>query len=327
MEGNFIISLDFELHWGVADKRKVEDYIDYFDTTRRSIPMVLDLFTKMNIHATWATVGYLFAKNKQQLNLFFPKELPSYENKILSNYSLFKQDLIGDNEGDDPYHYAPSLIDLIIRTPNQELGTHTFSHYYCNEIGQTVEQFDLDLKAAQNIAYENFGIKLRSLVFPRNQFNRNYLTVAEKNGIKVVRSNPDVWFWNKKMIGLALVRAFDTLIPVSSTLTFSDDYYSIKDSVVSLPASRFLRPFSNKEKYVQKIKVWRIKKEMTFAAKHSRNYHLWWHPHNFGYSLEKNMDMLQEILSHFKELNEKYGFSSKSMIEMDFDNRQKNSLL
>jgi peptidoglycan/xylan/chitin deacetylase (PgdA/CDA1 family) len=313
--GKFILSLDFELHWGVSDIWKLEDRLDYFDTTRQSIPLVLDLFRAYNIHATWATVGYLFAKDKSQLLSFFPEELPSYVNQKLSNYTLFDQNNIGLNEVDDPYHFAPSLIDLILKTPNQELGTHTFSHFYCNEDGQTVRQFDLDLQAAQKLAQKNFGITLQSLVFPRNQFNSKYLEVVQQNGIKVVRSNPDVWFWKNTSKWIFLARAIDTLFPVSKSLTFKHTKVK-KDSILMLPASRFLRPFTKKERIIQVRKVNRIKNEMTTAARNGTCYHLWWHPHNFGFSLEQNMGMLIEIIQHFKELEVRFGFESKSMIEM-----------
>lgn len=177
----------------------------------------------------------------------------------------------------------------------------------------------MDLQAAQKIAQENFGITLQSLVFPRNQFKKSYLAIAKQNGIKVVRSNPDVWFWKLKIKGIGFIRAIDTLLPISKTLTFDNTFYSHSDLIVSLPASRFLRPYRVKEKIIQKIKVHRIKKEMLYAARHNRNYHLWWHPHNFGYSLEENMEMLTIILTYYKELNVKYGFISKNMMEMNND--------
>lgn len=322
MKGSFIISLDFELHWGVAELWSLKDRKKYFDTTRASIPQVLELFCQNQIHATWATVGFLFAKNKEQLLRIIPSKKPSYDDKKLSYYSLIDNNEVGFGEIDDPYHFAPSLIQLILNTPHQELGTHTFAHYYCNEKGQTKEQFDADLKAAQQIAKENFDIELQSLVFPRNQFNSDYLKIAYQNGIKVVRSNPDVWFWNRHYKWSPIARAIDTLMPISNSLTFNQNNL-LKDKVLLLPASRFLRPYSKKESVIQKVKVNRIKSEMTFAAKQNKSYHLWWHPHNFGYDydLDENMQMLKEIISHFNFLNQKYGFQSKSMIEMFVDEK------
>ena len=313
--GKFIISLDFELHWGSVEKEKLEAKKKYFDTARESIPIVLNLFEKYKIHATWAIVGFLFAKNKEQLISYIPKNKPTYKNDKLSYYKLIENNDIGLNEKQDPYHYAPSLISQIINTPNQEVATHTFSHYYCNEKGQNRNQFDSDLKAAQRIAKENFNIELKSLVFPRNQFNSEYVAIAKNIGIKVVRSNPNVWFWNNNFKLQSIARAVDTLIPISSSLTFKG-VTTNKNDVLLLPSSRFLRPYMESEKGIQGMKFMRIKNEMLIAAKNNRNYHLWWHPHNFGYSMKENLIYLEKILSYYEKLNIKYGFTSKSMIEM-----------
>jgi peptidoglycan/xylan/chitin deacetylase (PgdA/CDA1 family) len=314
--GKFIISLDFELHWGVAELWNAQTKEVYYRATRKSIPLVLNLFEKYQIHATWATVGFLFAKNKKQLLKFLPTERPTYKNENLNYYKLIDADEIGHDESDDPYHYGYSLINNIINTPNQELATHTFCHYYCNEVGQNLKQFNADLQAAQNIAKENFNIELKSLVYPRNQFNAEYLSIAQKNGIKVVRSNPDVWFWKRNTKFSPLARAFDTLMPISAPLSYSKKEIKVQHQVLLLPASRFLRPYINQEKILQRIKLKRILNEMTHAAKNNKVYHLWWHPHNFGYATDENLDYLETILKHYIELNKAFSFTSKSMLEM-----------
>lgn len=314
-KGKFVISLDFELHWGAAEKWNLNLKKKYFDTTRKSIPKVLSLFEKYDIHATWATVGFLFAKNKSQLLAFCPIERPTYVNESLSYYKLIDENVVGNDEQEDPYHFAHSLITLILNTPKQELGTHTFSHFYCNEEGQNKIQFEADLKAAQNLAKENFNIELKSLVFPRNQFNSEYIEIAKRNGIKVVRSNPDVWFWRRSSKFMALARAFDTLLPISETLVFNIP--NLKgNNLLLLPASRFLRSYKRKEKMIQGLKMRRIMNEMTYAAKNNKVYHLWWHPHNFGYYMEENLFYLEMILNHYRNLNSIYGFESSTMIEM-----------
>lgn len=313
--GKFIISLDFELHWGAPEKWDLSHKKDYFDVTLKSIPLVLTLFEEFGIHATWATVGFLFAKNKEQLLEFLPRDRPTYQNETLNYYKLIDNNEIGNDEVDDPYHFGSSLIKKIIDTPYQELATHTFCHYYCNETGQNLQQFDADLKAVQSISVKNFGVELKSLVFPRNQFNESYLEVAHKNGIKVVRSNPDVWFWKNNSKFSPVARAFDTLMPISTTLTFDEKKLVTKKEVLLLLASRFLRPYTNNEKYIQSIKLKRVLNEMTFAAKNKKLYHLWWHPHNFGQNMVENLSNLEVILKHFKYLNEKYKFTSSSMIE------------
>ena len=58
--GAFVISLDFELMWGVCDKRTIADYGPNILGVRRVVPALLDLFAERNIACTWATVGLLF---------------------------------------------------------------------------------------------------------------------------------------------------------------------------------------------------------------------------------------------------------------------------
>ena len=128
--GALVISLDFELHWGVRDKRPVDGpYRENLLGAREAIPRMLDLFEEFGVAATWATVGFLFAKNRREREEFSPSIRPQYKNPKLDAYA----ETTGDNEDDDPIHYASSLIARIAKTPKQEIATHTFSHYYCQE--------------------------------------------------------------------------------------------------------------------------------------------------------------------------------------------------
>lgn len=313
MAGSFIISLDFELHWGGVEKWNLEKKKDYFLNTRKVILELLKIFEEYNTRVTWATVGFLFSSNLEELKNFFPSEKPSYNNQELNYYRLFEEKQVGENETDDPFHFANSLINEVIKTKGQELASHTFCHYYCNEKGQNKKQFDLDLKATQDISCHFFDKKLKSLVFPRNQFNEDYLSVIKGNGYNVIRTNPNVWFWKSKSKLIFLARALDTLFSVSKRLSFPDKDVTSDNGLVKLPASRFFRPYTEKEKVIQKIKIKRIKSEMLLAAKNNEHYHLWWHPHNFGDFPQENLNQLKEILDYHKYLNQEYNFPSKSM--------------
>ena len=313
-KGSFIISLDFELHWGGVELWDLSRKKEYFLTTRVALPKILELFENFNIRGTWATVGFLFAKDLADLKLSLPIIRPTYYNDALNYYSLIENGKIGKDEQDDPYHFGYSLVQKIHDSKNQEIASHTFCHYYCNEDGQTVQQFEADIYAAQKIAHANFNIELQSLVFPRNQFNKEYLEVAKKSGIKVFRSNPNVWFWKYKFGKLtSILRGLDTLLPISRSLTFKESEVIVRDGIVELPASRFFRPFVHTEKVIRKIKLNRVLNEMTYAAKNNEIYHLWWHPHNFGDALSENLEDITIILTHYEVLHLKYGFLSQSM--------------
>jgi len=313
MPGHFIISLDFELHWGGSEKWHLEPLKPYFMRTREMIPKILELFAKYEVHVTWATVGMLFHESREELQKYRP-DRPSYSLPIAA-YDFIEKEGIGADEEEDPFHYAPSLIRRILDTPHQELATHTYSHYYCNEEGQTPEEFRQDLKAAQKIAHDKFDVQMKSLVFPRNQFNMDYLKVCADEGISSVRSNPKDWFWNidstqQESRYKRLVRGADAFLPIGKRSSFSE---VPADDPLQIPASRLLRPWTPKEAGLGRFKLGRIHKEMERAAMSGENYHLWWHPHNFGNHPERNFQDLEQILQHYKQLNAKFGFESISM--------------
>jgi peptidoglycan/xylan/chitin deacetylase (PgdA/CDA1 family) len=172
--GKFIISLDFELMWGVRDKRSLTNYGENIITVWQVLPEMIKLFEKYSVKATFATVGFLFATSKDDLLKNTPNHCPQYNDENLSPYNGYFDNI---NESNYKYHFASELISLIKNYPNQEIATHTFSHYYCLEPGQNKDEFLSDIKAAIQIARRS-GIDLKSLVFPRNQFNDEYLEIT-----------------------------------------------------------------------------------------------------------------------------------------------------
>lgn len=282
---------------------------------------MLALFEKYEAHVTWATVGMLFHDLREDLLKGAPAIQPSYKDKTLSAYHYIQHSGIGADEQEDPFHFAPSLIKKIVDTPHQEIGTHTFAHYYCNEAGQTVEQFRADIKAAQKAA-SKFSRQLKSLVFPRNQFNDQYLKVCFEEGITSVRCNPLDWFWHiestqAESAWKRLNRGMDAYFPIGKKNTYKLSSIPVREALpVCLPASRLLRPYRPKELFLNKMKINRIKAEMTRAAQHGEVYHLWWHPHNFGWYPKESMNDLTEILDHYVSCRERFGMKSMNMGEL-----------
>ena len=73
-KGIFTISLDFELFWGVRDHRTLENYGENILNVHQVVPRLLELFAKYNVHCTWATVGFLFFKEKQEMLSYLPSQ-------------------------------------------------------------------------------------------------------------------------------------------------------------------------------------------------------------------------------------------------------------
>lgn len=321
MKGVFTISLDFELHWGGFEKWPLQDYRQYFLNTREVIPEILSLFDQYEVHATWATVGILFHKTREELLDNVPVLKPAYTLAQLSAYHYIENAGIGKDEKEDPFHFAPSLLEKIASVRYQEIGTHTFSHYYCNEPGQTLEQFRDDLKAAQRVAGK-YGKKLTSLVFPRNQFNDAYLKVCREEGITAVRSNPLDWFWNigstqQESAWKRLNRGLDAYMPLGRKNTYQRNAIQAREGYpVCIPASRLLRPYDPKELVLNDLKIRRIQSEMSRAARQGEIYHLWWHPHNFGNYPKQSMNGLSRILKHYAYCRDQWNMQSMNMDEL-----------
>jgi hypothetical protein len=313
-KGNLVISLDFELLWGVFDKVDPSDKEEYFNNTRQVIPEILKLFENYKTAGTWATVGMLFNENLADWKANQPKDLPQYDNQGLSPYHFMGQQ---NKKLPEKMLFAKDLIQKINGTARQEMATHTYSHYYCLENGQNIDQFKADLKQAISLA-QRMNVNLKSLVFPRNQFNPDYLKACFELGIKTVRSNPSQWYWQdttSTALKNKLFRTGDAYFGKNNKSYRLEQISRNSGELLCQPASRFLRPISG-QAFLNNLRLKRIKSEMTTAAKKGEVYHLWWHPHNFGDFPEKSLEDLSVILKHFDVLREKYDFSSKSMSEI-----------
>lgn len=325
MPGTLTISLDFELLWGIFDKVGTRYRPEYFSNTRKVIPQMLDLFARNEIHVTWATVGMLFAENEEEWKEYSPSFLPSYREKKYSAYHWAKENGIRPE-----VHFAPELIRQIIQTPFQELGSHSYAHYYTLMRGQSPEQFREDLRASQRIAEEKFGIRLKSLVFPRNHINELYLGICQEEGFAYVRGNPKNWFWQETQHedeSKKWFRSADCFFPLGSRTSypFEELTFHPKEPVI-LPASRILRPYSNAYSIFNRVRLSRIIEEMERAAELQEIYHLWWHPHNFGNNPEACMEELKKLVSTFDRLRTRHGMQSLSMEELGNRVSNNNSL-
>jgi peptidoglycan/xylan/chitin deacetylase (PgdA/CDA1 family) len=315
-KGLFVISLDFELLWGVRDKKTIESYGENIRGVRKVIPALLDLFDRYDIHATFATVGFLFARNKEELIQHIPTILPQYNQKKYSPYDNNYFESIGANEDQDAYHYAPSLIGLLKQDPRQEIASHTFSHYYCLE-NASLESFEADLLAAKKIA-GNYNVDLKSIVFPRNQYTEEHIRVCQKLGFISYRGNETSYVYHPRKNeeynkGLKALRYIDSYVNITGHHSFIIEN---NNGIIDIPASRFLRPYSPKLKWFNGVRLNRIKRSLSYAAKNNQAYHLWWHPHNFGVNLRENLSSLEEILKHYQKLNKEFGMQSMNMKEI-----------
>jgi len=309
-KGAFCISLDFEKFWGVHDLTELSGSSTPFDDVQSIVNRLLDLFSQYNIRCTWATVGMLNFNSLEALEKVAKDITISYTNRNYSPYPISKHNLASVNKNS---FLGPTEIEKIKAQEGQELASHTFSHFYCLEKGQTSDNFKNDLRLFK----EHVGA-INSIVFPRNQINEQYLNSCLQSGISAFRGNQDKWFWKKsahhsESFLKKLIRTTDAYLPISRRNSSTWQAISRRqNNLVNIPANRFLRPYQY-GKVIEGLKLVRIKKELLKAAKSNDIYHLWWHPHNFLSHTNQNFEQLEMLFQYVDELRKNYGFESLNM--------------
>jgi peptidoglycan/xylan/chitin deacetylase (PgdA/CDA1 family) len=312
--GALVVSLDFELHWGMRDHvgRDSPAYADLAPS--RDVGLALaDLFAERGVRATWATVGLLFASARDELDPFLPERRPHYVQPELDPYA----EPIGADETADPEHLAGSLVDRLAATPGQEVGSHTFSHFYCLEDGQDEADLRADLGAAQAIA-DRHRLSLTSLVLPRNQWNPRYAGAVLDSGFTCIRGPQPSWGHHARAhdehrgVDRA-ARLLDTYAGLSPPPTTSWQAVRGPDGLCDVPASAFLRPYSPRRAPLESLKLRRLVAGLRDAARRGRIFHLWWHPHNFARYPDESFSFLRRLLDEFDRLAGAEGMRSLSM--------------
>ena len=312
--GALVVSVDFELHWGVRDKTPASGgYRRNLLGVWTAVPATLQLLAAYGVAATWATVGLLLARDRAEQQRFAPAVRPRYRDARFDPYA----EPVGEDEGADPLHFASGLIAQIRATPDQEIGTHTFSHYYCLEPGQTRDTFRADLRAAVAIG-EAQGLRPRSIVFPRNQHNGAYDDVLREEGVLVYRGcqagaphrvsngRDDAWW-------MQAGRLVDSYAPLTGPQTTSWDGISRPDGTANVPASHFVRPYAPRLRQLEAPRRARIANSIRDAARRGRVVHIWWHDHNFGRYTSENLDFLRSLLDVYAACRDEHGMRSLNM--------------
>ena len=316
--GCLVVSLDFELLWGVLDKDWRDAYRPNVLVGRDAVPRMLELFERRKVRATWACVGLALCSGRDEA-LSRLGTLSGH--RAASGLSLgeYVARNTGRSAGEDPAHYALSLASVIASAPGQAIGSPTISHHHCLHEGSDPEEFRSDLRAFGSLARER-GYGSGSLVLPRNQTRPDFLSVMAEEGVKAYRGTPSGSWLDE-------ARAEERQSPAIRALRLAEAYFPVARGVrtpacpadpkvpVNVPASRFFRPCLTGSPALEGLRAAKIEAEMERAARTGGIYHLWWHPHNMGTRPELAMALLERVLERYARLRDERGFRSLTMGE------------
>ncbi|NOQ74472.1 MAG: hypothetical protein GQ574_20850 [Crocinitomix sp.] len=284
--------------------------------TEAAVDGILALFSRYDIHATWATVGLL-----GNVGL---TDLKSEKNSLpipytIKRYSPFP--ITSEKHGsiDPNLLLGRTEIMSILNQTNQELASHTYSHLYCCEDGISAVDFELDCKRMTDLGQE-LNHAFTSIVFPRNQVSETALDTLNQEKYTAYRGNQENKHWKNSRFEnesfyKKMMRVLDAYFKISKTKTYKIADLAKLEGLLNIPANRFFRPHSGK-RWMEIRKIKRVKREMLHAAQNETVYHLWWHPHNFNTHLHESIEQIEELLAYQLLLKEKYGFESLNMSEI-----------
>lgn len=321
MKGTFIISLDFELLWGLAgwSLQRINSYQSHIDGSRCALKGILEILERYGVKCTIGYVGGMDYASVEEFKHVNVENEPMYKEPMFSSYRSLVPHI--GKEFSEELFFCKDVIASLVKNINVELGSHTFSHYYCLEEGQTIEEFEADIQAAVTEAAHR-GLQLKTVIFPRNQVYPEYLEVCARHGFTHYRGNLETYLYRSEQTPAnfslrRILRLADTYFNLSGHNSY--DKPKKLSGIINVPGSRFYRPYSPLLAFLEPLKVRRVKKSIEYAAKHGQIYHLWWHPHNFGLHTEKNLAQLEEICKCFKAMREKWGMESKFVREVYID--------
>lgn len=152
--GSVAISVDAELGWGHHDYETPP--IDRLQAARPGWSLLVDLFDRYEIPATWAVVGHLFLDtcDGEHPDHPAPDQWFAWEREAFKSRPELR---FGDGLVDD-------LLDADV---DHDVGCHSFSHVRFGDPETTRELARAEVHASVAAA-DDRGIEMESFVFPRN---------------------------------------------------------------------------------------------------------------------------------------------------------------
>lgn len=260
--GTFIVSLDCEGKWGMADHLTAWHHTHLNgDELSAAYRQLLALFRRYDTPASFAFVmAFVLSGDEQAAMADHFADVPIEGANWLAAYRAAQQ--AGDLTG----WSHPELLDLVRAEPMHEIACHGFTHLPLAEELTPRAHAARELAACQ-LAAQRKGIALETFVYPRNL--KGWPAVLAEAGLKGFRARPA----RRGKLGLlaAELNPFDRAqgpCPDEAGLTV-------------IPSGEMLNWQSGPRKAIPRAasrRRWQSK--LDHAARTGGVAHIWLHPHN-----------------------------------------------
>jgi peptidoglycan/xylan/chitin deacetylase (PgdA/CDA1 family) len=262
-KGTLTISIDLELAWGVWDSLTAEA-LRMAETAERPIcTALLELFDRHSVPATWAMVAALLDEAAAQ-----------------------------NRPGSTGCWHAPDVVERIGKAKvAHEIGSHGGRHINLAAAG--VREAEDDIHFARHL-HRTFGLPFKSFVFPRNRIGN--LDALRRAGLRVYRGRDVGWSSGAHRAGRFAAKAAnlaDKALPIPPRPVRP----RVHAELVDLPGSMLMLGRNGVRRFVLPS-VTRTKLAMGLhrAIQSGETFHLWFHPSNFYYRRQEQLETLDWFL-------------------------------
>lgn len=274
--GAVLFTADFEMAWAFRFSRTCRPRaVEMGMLERRNVPILLDLFARHSLPATWATIGHLFlGRCSRDASGRAHPEMPRPGYFSNRNWRFTAGDWYDDDPctslADDPAWYAPDLVERILSAgPGHEIACHSFSHVDFSDGNCPKGLANAELDACQSLAAE-VGVRLKSMVFPGGTLG-NFASLKERGFLCYRR--PSKYHLDLPTSGSG------GLIAVPSSLGLERDPYG----------------------WSKDFHLGMIRKFLDRAARSRLACHFWFHPSMDIWYLENVMPGIIEMVAAYRD--------------------------
>ena len=191
------------------------------------------------------------------------------------------------------------MIEMIRdATPEQDIGSHTYSHVNCAECSPQEMNKELELCLPEA---EKIGISLSSFVFPYNVEGKH--DIIRSYGFRAYRGVEPIWYQNlpqvfkgpQHLLGQYLALTPPTVIPLK-----------MANGLINIPGSMLYLSMEGIRRYIPlSRRILKARRGIDRAVGCGEVFHLWFHPSDLGYKTDVLLEGLNDILRYAASLRDK----------------------
>ncbi len=290
MPGTFILSLDCEGKWGMADHLTADHHRWLTrERLREAYVRLLDLFDEYEIDATWAFVmAFLLTPEEQHERDALFQDQPIDGRNWLVNFRAAQA------EGNMDGWSSPELLDLVASRGGHEIGCHGFSHLPLDPAQVPREVMAREVAAASSVAAEKV-VALRTFVYPRNLVG--YPDELGRAGYRGYRDRLPVRPGARGRLG--------NLLSEFNVAQRAQPHAPLGTEPLAIPSGFFFNwRLGARARVPAAVTVRRWRRILGDAAASGGVAHLWLHPHNI-ISAPSTFDVLADVLRDVTRLRDR----------------------